>query len=672
MDAIVLEKTRAPYEGPPLKRLRLEEGRRRHPLQSMIVMAVVIAFLATIVVPAVSVSATPTPTHTPLDPNTIPKWVNQITGPPPVYVPYYGWDCKTGKLTQYYQVTATELNEQMLPAPFPKTHVFGYGGFVKDAVTGKFLGYIANSPGPSFNAIKEIPINVEYINNIHSSEFLAVDPTIMWANPNGMTMPAAPFLPFPTGYAEAQSPVPISTHLHGGEVQSTSDGGPLAWYTANGIHGPDYNTYLPAPANAAWDHYPNEQQGATLWYHDHAMGLSRINVYSGMAGFYLLKDPCDKVERLLPSGKYDVPLAIQDRNFFTDGSLDFPVANNLTGDHPYWIPEFFGNTITVNGLVWPNMNVDQGEYRFRLLDDSNARFYNLSFEVQGTGKLLPFKMIGTEGGFLQHAVTLTKTLIAPGQRDDILVDFSKLAPGTRVIVKNDAAAPYPMGSPDTFDPNTVGQIIQFTVQHHKGFHATPLPQDLNPTLKGKDFPTLKNPIVTRNLTLYEVDDPVSGAPIMFTLNGQSFDAPVSEIPKVGTTEEWTIINLTPDAHPIHLHLVMFQVESRQDFDVAKYTSDWLTVNQNIGPPPWETTPKTFSADPYLVPGTKTTPLDIEKGWKDTFIAYPGQVSKIVVRFTEQSGKPFPFDATNGPGYVWHCHIADHEDNGMMRPYVLTK
>jgi FtsP/CotA-like multicopper oxidase with cupredoxin domain len=289
-------------------------------------------------------------------------------------------------VTQYYQVTATQLSEQILPAGFPKTQVFGYGGYTKDAVTGKSLGFIANSPGPTFNAIKGIPINVEYTNNIHNSEFLAVDPTIMWANPNGMTKPAAPFLPFPTGYAQAQSPVPISTHLHGGEVQSTSDGGPNAWNTANGIHGPDYSSYLPAPANAAWDHYPNTQQAATLWYHDHAMGLTRINVYSGMAGFYLLQDPTDNVEKLLPTGKYDVPLAIQDRDFYSDGSLDFPVANNLTGDHPYWIPEFFGNTIMVNGLVWPNMNVDQGEYRFRMLDGSNARFYNLSFEVQGTGQ----------------------------------------------------------------------------------------------------------------------------------------------------------------------------------------------------------------------------------------------------------------------------------------------
>ena len=342
------------------------------------------------------------------------------------------------------------------------------------------------------------------------------------------------------------------------------------------------------------------------------MGLTRINVYSGMAGFYLLQDPTDNVEKLLPTGKYDVPLAIQDRDFYSDGSLDFPVANNLTGDHPYWIPEFFGNTIMVNGLVWPNMNVDQGEYRFRMLDGSNARFYNLSFEVQGTGELLPFKMIGTEGGFLQNAVTLTKTLIAPGQRDDILVDFSKLAPGTKVIVKNDAAAPYPMGAPGTFDPNTVGQIIQFSVQGHKGFKALPLPQNLNPTLKGNSFPTLKNPTVDRDLTLYEVNDPVSEDPIMVTLNGQMFDAPVSETPKLGTTEEWTIINLTPDAHPIHLHLVSFQVESRQDFDVANYTTDWLTQNSNIGAPPWMTTPKALSPSSYLVPGTRTGPSAIRR------------------------------------------------------------
>lgn len=605
-----------------------------------------------------------------LDPNSIPKWVNQLTGPPPVYVGTEEIDPNTGNLTQTYRVTAVEMTEQILPAGFPKTTVLGYGGLAKDAITGEPLGFVSNSPGPTFEALRGQAINVEYINNITQPEFLAVDPTINWANPNGMATPQAPYAQFPGGYSQAQSQVPISTHLHGGEVQSTSDGGPDSWYTATGVKGMAYNTYIPAPSNAAWDHYPNQQPSATLWYHDHSMGLTRINVYSGMAGFYLLRDPTDAIADLLPTGKYDVPLAIQDRNFNADGSLNFPTSSLNTSDHPYWNPEFFGNTIMVNGLVWPNMNVDQGQYRFRLLDGSNARFYNLSLEVQGTGQLLPFTMIGTEGGYLQGAVNMTSTLIAPGQRDEVLVDFSGLAPGTKVIMKNDAGAPYPMGDPDNFHASTVGQIVQFTVQGHSGFQAKQLPGVLNPTLSGGLFPTLSSPTTVRYLTLKEFDDG-DGNPTIITLNGQTMDAPVSETPTVGSTEEWVIINLTPDAHPIHLHLVTFQVESRTDFDAESYTKDWLAINtEALGPGPWNTTPNTFAPDHYLVNGTVTGPDPSEKAWKDTVIMYPGQVTEILVRFTEQDGNPFPFDATVGPGYVWHCHIVDHEDNEMMRPYVL--
>ena len=188
--------------------------------------------------------------------------------------------------------------------------------------------------------------------------------------------------PYPTGYIAAQSPVPIVTHLHGGEVPSASDGFPDAWWTSTGIHGADYNTLNAGGYQCGDLRYPNAQQPTTLWYHDHALGITRINVMSGLAGFYLLRDTVTRLGRILPSGEFEVPLAIQDRTFNPNGSFYFPTVGLNPTIHPYWMPEFFGDTIMVNGLVWPNMNVDKGTYRLRLLDGSNARFYNLESSKQ--------------------------------------------------------------------------------------------------------------------------------------------------------------------------------------------------------------------------------------------------------------------------------------------------
>ena len=139
------------------------------------------------------------------------------------------------------------------------------------------------------------------------------------------------------------------------------------------------------PPNAAVYYYPNDQEPTTLFYHDHALGITRLNVASGLAGFWKIKDLCDPIDNKLPSGKYDIPLAIQDRSFNTDGSMWFPTEGNNPDVHPYWNPEFFGNTIMVNGKLWPNLNVDRGQYFFRIVDGSNARFYNMSLTVAGTG-----------------------------------------------------------------------------------------------------------------------------------------------------------------------------------------------------------------------------------------------------------------------------------------------
>ena len=649
-------------------------------------LALTVLLSVTIAWPVLAVPPTPTPAL--LDPKTIPKYVNQLTGPPPVYVPRVIRG-RGGEVIRYeYAVLMLSFKQQILPPGYPATPVWGYGGVAKDAVTGEKFGFVASSPGPTFESVSGIPAYVNWQNRIWSSHMFAVDPTLHWANPNNFPMPEYPVEapPFPPGYPEAQWPVPLIPHLHGGEVQSTSDGHPEAWFTINGIQGPEYNTARRAKGgNTAVFVYPNEQPPTTLWYHDHALGITRLNVMSGLAGFYLLRDPYDEVAPLLPSGKYEMPLVIQDRIFMDDGSMHFPSDGNNPDVHPYWQPEFFGDTIMVNGKVWPNMNIDKGQYRLRLLDGSNARFYTLSFYVKEGedsmgnpieyGDLIPFTQIGSDGGYLKSAVYgLEELTIAPGERADILVDFSGLETGTKVILTNTAYAPFKGGEPggDPADPDTVGQIMQFTVTDNAGFAPQSLPDPLNDLLDG-EWPTLPEEISEeRILPLVEVMSPAD-EPLEVLLNGQKWAADISELPMLSSTEEWVIVNPTEDTHPIHLHLVQFQLVYRQWIDAEAYWDDWMELNAPYEPPfPLNYTPNELAIEPYLLEAPMEAPPN-EQGWKDTIQAHPGQVTVIRVRFAPIDGSPdYPFDATEGPGYVWHCHILDHEDNEMMRPFLVTE
>jgi len=659
------------------------------------IFAAIIATICILISPALMATAAP-PVPVILDPATIPKYVNQLVVPP-VYVPTDVVDAFGNVIRQDYQINMTYFRQQILPTGTPlvgsldgKTLVWGYQGKVR-LVDGTIVDSFAHSPSSTFEATRGIPSNLTWRNNIDTPQMFAVDPTIHWANPNMMPMNLAPpYPPFPPGYDgtvtplnpngfNAQAPVPLVTHLHGGEVQSFSDGGPDAWFTYNGLQGPSYSTVSPTDPNAAVYFYPNLQQPTTLWYHDHALGMTRLNVMSGLAGFYLLREPAATTPITVPTaadfdqylrahflyGVSEIPIAIQDRTFFANGELWFPNVGINPTIHPYWFPEFFGNTIMVNGGVWPNLDVTRGWYRFRLLDGSNARFYTLSFDNK-----MPFTVIGGDGGFLMKPAAVTSVTIAPGERADILVDFSALPVGTKVILTNSAKAPFPRGVPA--DPQTVGQIMQFTVvaaSSTPGAPAPVLPAMLNPTLTGALFPTLPTPTTRRILTLKEIVGPAG--PLMVTLNGQHWEGVVTELPKNGTTEDWVIVNLTPDAHPIHTHLVTFQLVSRQPFQASKYATAWLALNAPLTPPfPNTYVPKALDPTPYLQ-GKPVGAAPNEMGWKDTIQMKPGQVTIIRIRFLQQNGTAYPFDPTQGPGYVWHCHIIDHEDNEMMRPYKVT-
>jgi len=408
---------------------------------------------------------------------------------------------------------------------------------------------------------------------------------------------------------------------------------------------------------------------------------------SGLAGFYLLREPLaatgtgvNTFDQYLTNtfqyGVSEIPIAIQDRTFKTNGELWFSEVGINTKVHPYWNPEFFGDTIMVNGKVWPNLDVTPGWYRLRIVDGSNARFYTLSFNNG-----MSFTVIGADGGYLQQPALVSSITIAPGERADILVNFPNVPDGTKILLTNTANAPFPMGLPA--DPLTTGQIMQFTVKQ-AGTAVTQgvsgnllLPTSLNPTLPTGLFPTLPVTENKRIITLNEVMGPKG--PVMVVINGQYYNAPATETPTVGATEEWIIVNLTADTHPIHTHLVTFQLVNRQPFTatgVSKYTNDWLKLQRdpllkkNYVPPfPRTWVPVSLDPTPYLS-GLVVNPTPTEMTWKDTLQMHPGEVTTIRLRFTQQDGNPFPFDATAGPGYVWHCHIIDHEDNEMMRPLIV--
>ena len=694
----------------------------------------VITLIATLFSINVIFAAKPVPVF--LDPKTIPKYVNELVVPP-VYTPTAGT----------YTVKMVTSRQKILPTGTPgvvlpgggvwdgMTNVWAYQG---DAIikgdTLKQLnplwvnGYTQTnfvwSPSATFEAVKGTPITVKWINNINVKQPFAVDPTLYWANPwkpnlnnpNGdiakafpdgdiFSATGGPFLAFPPGYIgtgtgfaalNAQEPVPLVPHLHGAEVPSQYDGGPEAWWTssATNLKGPNYNSAAGAAAGEAIYVYPNAQEPNTLWYHDHALGITRINVMSGLAGFYLLRDPAAVVTLPLTAANLDeyltqtfqygiseIPIAIQDRTFKTNGELWFPEVGLNPTIHPYWMPEFFGNTIMVNGMVWPNLDVTPGWYRFRLLDGSNARFYTLSFSNG-----MSFTMIGADGGYLQAPVVTNTLTIAPGERADILIQFTQAMVGQKIILTNTAKAPFPNGAPA--DKATVGQIIQFTVKATTdptwvngvtGVQTLEaLPATLNPTLgtTAGAFPTLTAASVTktRYITLNEVMG--AAGPVMVVINGQHYYGTATETPTAGTVEEWVIINLTADTHPIHLHLVTFQLVSRQPFQAGKYNTAWLKlqIDPNTGLqlapafPDWYV-PKELNPTPWYQRAA-ILPTPTEMGWKDTLQMNPGEVTTIRVRFASQDGLPFAFDPTAGPGYVWHCHIIDHEDNEMMRPMII--
>jgi FtsP/CotA-like multicopper oxidase with cupredoxin domain len=566
-----------------------------------------------------------------------------------------------------------------------------------------------NWPAFSIETQKGFPLTVTYSNELYGQTYASVnliaDQTVHWAAPLGMNM--MDMTPY-TG------PVPVVTHLHGGEVPSESDGGPDGWFTpGNGYTGPSWGN----SGTDNIDYYPNSQEAATLWFHDHTLGATRLNVYAGLAGFYFLRGGASedalhlpgwsgdgKVKEVAPAGTSgtfnpnpylpEVEIAIQDRMFDTKGQLYFPNLPTNPMIHPFWTPEFVGDIITVNGKTWPYLSVAPRKYRFRILNGSNARTYELNLQTSG-GKSPKIYQIGTDGGFLDVPVTIDPLVLAPGERVDVIIDFTASA-GKTITIKNNGRTPYSNGAPP--NGSTTGRIMQFVVNGTLvGADNSQIPASLrtSPLVKLTNFAGVTNvvPDKTRQLTLNEIMG--MGGPLEILVNNSKYVAATTETPTEGKSEVWKIINLTADAHPIHLHLVQFQLVSRQNFQKNAYINAYNALFPGGMPVGGEGPPKPYDfyynqvtnsgwlggnpdVTPYLQGGVKAANLN-EQGWKDTFIMYPGEVTTVVVRFAP-TDKPvtatgpellFGFDPSLGPGYVWHCHIIDHEDNEMMRPYAVA-
>ena len=649
-----------------------------------------------------------------LDPGDVTKFVTPLLIPP-VMPRAATITMPGGKPADYYEISMRQFAQQILPAGMPATTVWGYGA-VKSASKNGLL--IHNAPSLTIESKWNRPVRIKWINDLKDANgnflphLLPVDPTLHWANPPQGNDPAYGSGPkdsrptFTSTPGRYTGPVPIVTHVHGAvSVGDESDGYAEAWYLPDAAIPEGYATegtwYKFFASKAAskfgvtWGpgfatfQYPNNQRESTIWYHDHALGMTRLNVYAGPAGFFLVRggpegekavlDSRTKATAVLPSPApkegdkfppnktyYEIPIAIQDRSFNADGSLFYPDTRAFfdeatatepgfipdTDLSPIWNPEFFGNMIMVNGNTWPFQKVEQRRYRLRFLNGCQSRFLILDFSnIPG----VEVWQIGNEGGFLAAPVNLTadhgnRLLMGLAERADMIVDFTQVPVGRYVLGNIGPDEPFGGGEPgeeppdgfDVADPGSTGKVMEFRVVPAVAPDPTTPPQFLVlPAIT-----SLPTPVKTRPLALLEQmsdfwDGPAEallghvadGKPVQ-----QMWADPVRENPSVGDTEAWEFYNFTADAHPMHIHEVAFKVVDRE----------LLVLDAETGEP----------VVPIRLTGEVRPPEAWESGFKDTVIAYPGEVTRLRMRFT------------NAGQFVWHCHIVEHEDNEMMRPYRI--
>ena len=502
----------------------------------------------------------------------------------------------------HYEFTQTAITRQLHP-DLPPTPLWAYDD-------GSGLEGQAGSFGMAVVAESGTPLDIDYTHDLPE------------------TYPA--WLPVDTRLTPLGTDVRLMTHLHGGFVAAHSDGNPAV--TPNGF----------GPGETQTVHYGNqlpEMPASLLWFHDHGLGTTRLNVFAGLAAAYILRDQFDTGTEPnpcgIPGGAYEIPLVVQDRLFSEDGSFLYPTSDIPSAT---WIGEYFGDVMLVNGKVWPFLEVEPRMYRLRILNGCNARI--LSLDIGGPS----LWQIGAEGGMWDQPVPMKRLVLAPAERADVLVDFSKLA-GSRLVLKNHKPQK-PVSNPAP----QLEQVMQIRV----GRTVTqPGPTSIPSSLPGRRA-NLGSPAMTRYITLNEID--AEEATWFLNLNGMRFDeGPVTEAPELGTVEDWVYINLTGDTHPMHTHLVTFQVVGRTPFNVAAYEEE------NEGA---HGVPGGIDPTPYAI-GPMEPPAPDERGFKDTVKADPGYFTTIRAKFDLPEGVVAP------QTYVHHCHIVEHEDNDMMRPFEVV-
>ncbi|MCU6708869.1 multicopper oxidase [Paenibacillus sp. J5C_2022] len=515
----------------------------------------------------------------------LPRFIDKLPVPP-VLKPV---SSKGG--VRYYEATMSQFY-QSLHSSMPDTKVWGYEGIY---------------PGPVIEVSKGERIRVKWRNELPDKHFLPIDKTVH-------------------GAVGDTPEVRTVVHLHGGVTKADSDGYPDAWFT-NG-----FKEVGPAFTQQVYE-YDNPHEACTLWYHDHAIGITRLNIYAGLAGYYMIHDRNERSLNL-PKERYDIPLMIQDRCFQQDGSLYYPSApadpiDNPEHMNPSIISKFMGDTILVNGKVWPYLEVEPRKYRLRFINGSNARYYKLRL-----GSYERMNQIATDAGLLNHPVPMRTIVLAPAERAEIIIDFSVYR-NQKIVLYNDAKDNY-HEFPDDPEVNKKQSryVMQFRVHSPlRGVDTSTIPNRLNHIAFYKAEQAARN----RMLALIVRDDRYGRK--MRLLDYKLWNDPVSEKPALGDIEIWDLFNPTSGGHPIHIHLVKFQILDYQDFDVKHYeeTKEVRLIGHRYPPPP------------------------NERGWKDIVNVYHGKYARVIAKFAPYSGR-----------FVWHCHILEHEDYEMMRPFDVVE
>jgi spore coat protein A len=442
----------------------------------------------------------------------------------------------------------------------------------RDVPPTRMWSYSDTALAPQIEARSHQTLRVEWVNQLPRKHFLPIDYSLH-------------------GCGHDVPEVRACVHLHGGRTPSHDDGYPEDWYV---------------PGKSRVCTYPLQQDAAHLWYHDHAMGINRLNIYAGLVGQLLLRDEQEDALNL-PSGAYEIPLTLYDRLFTADGQLFYPTSGDP--QHP-WVTEFDGDAVLINGKIRPFLDVEPRVYRFRVLNAANSRFFALSLTEHQN-----FHQIGSDQGLLAAPVPLTSLLLAPAERADLLIDFSGHA-GKDVQLFGGAL-----------------EIMQFRVAVKPPI-ATPLPTRLRTIPSASE----SDATVTRTITLNEIMTR-DGVSTGMLLNRKHWHEPVTEMPKLNSTEIWEFVNLTEDVHPMHLHLVRFRILDRRTFEPFDF--------------------QTYKKLRYL--GPAVPPAAHEAGWKDVVQCPPGQVTRILITFDGYPGR-----------YLYHCHILEHESNDMMRPFEVVE